>query len=770
MEHRNWYGKDILEECNRLRKVLQPISDTHHGPLDRNDSSNTLFPFVLLLGNHSSGKSSFINYILNRKVQQTGVAPTDDCFTIICPGEADMDKNGPAFVGDPDLGFSGLKSFGPVLVNHTQLKVRSNIAVKDFMIIDSPGMIDSPVSRNTADVVVGEDNEVLDRGYDFAGVCRWYAERADVILLFFDPDKPGTTGETLSILTKSLKGFDHKLHIILNKADQFRKIHDFARAYGSLCWNLSKVIARKDLPRIHTMCLPTHALPSKSPSPLPIHDDAGEIVKSPSPIQSVVSTTVADDLAVIQTEHLSSNDGDHVRGGQTVKILTRAGSTRASFFEQGFLDLEEARTEVIREAFNAPKRRVDNEISRLFEDVVALEMHCKVVQEIVSRYNHKLWSARLWSLGTALLSVGATIGIQYLCDYLAQRRIVWTASSVMPVLQSIVPSFIWPFASSSSLTSVKDAPAVSPEPPAATVVSAPATAATATTARGSGRGSTSGNAGRVSAATVRKGGPVTVAEVESPVDGSTESDTGVSVNPDHIYQRIILSTGLTGVVTTALITAWKYLDLYRHLQQYAPSFEHDTTKRRPRWSVFGFASFTQPTVESTLSGAAHPGDHVPSPLHHDVRTNRSVYESIVVDLHVREYKKDDKFTMALAGHVLDHLCDHLTPHVVPTLSGVSKKQFEALTRIMNDDIANLRRRATPSFPALSPPPKVLSLNTVSPTRAWTPSPSAVPAEASNVDHHTAVGSRSPSPLSPVVVSSTEDDVCVGNSDSPLSEE
>jgi len=68
-----------------------------------------------------------------------------------------------------------------------------------------------------------------------------HAERADVILLFFDPDKPGTTGETLSILTNSLAGMDHKLHIILNKADQFRKIHDFARAYGSLCWNLSKV-------------------------------------------------------------------------------------------------------------------------------------------------------------------------------------------------------------------------------------------------------------------------------------------------------------------------------------------------------------------------------------------------------------------------------------------------------------------------------------------------------------------------------------------------
>ena len=79
------------------------------------------------------------------------------------------------------------------------------------------------------------------RGYNFRGVTRWFAERADVILLFFDPDKPGTTGETLEVLTRSLSGLDHKLHIVLNKADQFYRVNDFARAYGSLCWNLSKV-------------------------------------------------------------------------------------------------------------------------------------------------------------------------------------------------------------------------------------------------------------------------------------------------------------------------------------------------------------------------------------------------------------------------------------------------------------------------------------------------------------------------------------------------
>ena len=99
------------------------------------------------------------------------------------------------------MGFSGLRTFGPQLIHHTQLKVRSNIAFKNFMIIDSPGMIDSPVIRNAINNGSTSTSNLLnsisgkftatDRGYDFETVCKWYAQRADVILLFFDPDKPG---------------------------------------------------------------------------------------------------------------------------------------------------------------------------------------------------------------------------------------------------------------------------------------------------------------------------------------------------------------------------------------------------------------------------------------------------------------------------------------------------------------------------------------------------------------------------------------------------
>lgn len=334
----------LIDECLRIRESIQPFNDRIKGPLEKSSQKNTILPFVFLLGNHSSGKSSFVNYICQRKIQTAGVAPTDDTFTIIAPGPTDGDRDGPAFLGDPDMGYSGLKTFGPQLIHHTQLKVRSNLAIKNFMLVDSPGMIDSPMMRDNMGAI---RTSVMDRGYDFEGVCRWYAERADVILLFFDPDKPGTTGETLSILTNALMGLDHKLHIILNKADQFKKIHDFARAYGSLCWNLSKVIQRKDLPRIYTMCLPTS-------------------------FQARASGDQSDEQSL----------------------------------GQGLIDLEATREEVVAEVLNAPNRRVDNEISRLADCVSLLLMHSKVVDDLRKKYRKAIIKSRLTVAASALLSSG----------------------------------------------------------------------------------------------------------------------------------------------------------------------------------------------------------------------------------------------------------------------------------------------------------------------------------------------------------------------------
>lgn len=206
-------------------------------------------PMVLLLGNHSSGKSTFVNFLLGIGVQKTGVAPTDDNFTIITHGTVDNDRDGPAVVSNPELPFEGLRHFGDQLVSHIRLKLRPADLLRQVTLIDSPGMIDEAKAGSG-------------RGYDYPGAVRWFAERADLVVVFFDPEKPGTTGETLQVFNTSLTGIDHKLLIVMNKMDQFRNLHDFARAFGALCWNLGKVIARKDLPQIYNTYVPLRGQPA----------------------------------------------------------------------------------------------------------------------------------------------------------------------------------------------------------------------------------------------------------------------------------------------------------------------------------------------------------------------------------------------------------------------------------------------------------------------------------------------------------------------------
>ena len=210
----------------------------------------------------------------------------------------------------------------------------------------------------------------MDRGYDFTGVVKWYADRADVVLLFFDPDKPGTTGETLSILVNALSNIDHKLFIIFNKADRFmnQQIHDFARAYGSLCWNLSKVIPRKDLPRIYTMCLPVTTISTAKPS------------------------------AITDTTGSSNASSESKSGGESISI------------PPGLQDLYDARDEVVAQVRKAPERRLDNVITNLFDSISLLHMYARIMQDLQQRYYRNFWKGKYQEL--LLFSCGflSTVG------------------------------------------------------------------------------------------------------------------------------------------------------------------------------------------------------------------------------------------------------------------------------------------------------------------------------------------------------------------------
>lgn len=225
-------------------RVLQPLAAKLAFDLPAWSVRSATRPMVLFLGNHSSGKSSFINFLLGQPVQATGLAPTDDGFTLLTRGAQRGAVDGPTVTTHPDLELGDLGALGPAFTAKLVLKTLPHDLLDSVTFVDSPGMIDAVGAVNT-------------RGYDFPAAVRTFAERADLILFFFDPDKPGTTAESVSILTQTLAGLDHKLMLVLNKVDQFDSFRDLARTYGTLCWNLAKAIPTKDIPHIATCYLPS---------------------------------------------------------------------------------------------------------------------------------------------------------------------------------------------------------------------------------------------------------------------------------------------------------------------------------------------------------------------------------------------------------------------------------------------------------------------------------------------------------------------------------
>ena len=325
---------DLLKLERNVRsiyaKTLSLLASRYRFNLPISDKDVPGSPRVLFLGNHSSGKSSFINYIAGADIQESGMAPTDDGFTLITYGEEEETLDGQTLVSHPELDYQDLASLGPEFLAKLQFKAYPSENLRQLTLIDSPGMIDSASSHQL-------------RSYDFRECVRRFAESADLVLFFFDPDKPGTTGEAVSIFTRQLVGIDHKLLIVLNKVDLFDNIRDFARTYGTLCWNLSKTIPTKDTPRIYTTYLPGFAT-------RPLEGNA-----KPIPLE----------------------------------------------------DFDISRDEVVAEIMRAPARRADNLVSGLLSQARRLSVHVKVCLEAVTAYRRLVSRLWLAFSGLVMLSAGA---------------------------------------------------------------------------------------------------------------------------------------------------------------------------------------------------------------------------------------------------------------------------------------------------------------------------------------------------------------------------
>lgn len=195
-------------------------------------------PQVLLIGQYSVGKTSFIRYLLGRDFpgQRIGPEPTTDRFTVLLNGPEERTIPGNALSVHPELPFRGLEKFGVSFLSRLEGSQLPSSVLRSITLIDTPGVLSGEKQR-------------VSRGYDFTKVVRWFAEKADLIVLLFDAHKLDISDELKGAIDE-LKGHEDKIRCILNKADQISR-QQLMRVYGALLWSLGKTMDSPEVARVY---------------------------------------------------------------------------------------------------------------------------------------------------------------------------------------------------------------------------------------------------------------------------------------------------------------------------------------------------------------------------------------------------------------------------------------------------------------------------------------------------------------------------------------
>ncbi|KAL5157720.1 EH domain-containing protein 2 [Glycine soja] len=195
-------------------------------------------PMVMLLGQYSTGKTTFIKHLLKCDYPgaHVGPEPTTDRFVVVMSGPDERSIPGNTIAVDADMPFGGLTTFGGSFLSKFQCSQMPHPLLDEVTFVDTPGVLSGEKQRTQ-------------RSYDFTGVVSWFAAKCDLILLLFDPHKLDISDEFKRVIA-CLRGNDDKIRVVLNKADQVNT-QQLMRVYGALMWSLGKVLNTPEVTRVY---------------------------------------------------------------------------------------------------------------------------------------------------------------------------------------------------------------------------------------------------------------------------------------------------------------------------------------------------------------------------------------------------------------------------------------------------------------------------------------------------------------------------------------
>ncbi|RWR76284.1 EH domain-containing protein 1-like protein isoform X2 [Cinnamomum micranthum f. kanehirae] len=233
----------IIDGLKRLYiEKLKPLEVTYRfndfaSPLLTNSDFDAK-PMVMLLGQYSTGKTTFIKHLLKSGYPgaHIGPEPTTDRFVVVMSGPDERSIPGNTIAVQADMPFSGLTTFGSAFLSKFQCSQMPHPLLEHITFVDTPGVLSGEKQRTQ-------------RSYDFTGVTSWFAAKCDLILLLFDPHKLDVSDEFKRVIG-SLRGHDDKIRVVLNKADQI-DTQQLMRVYGALMWSLGKVLNTPEVMRVY---------------------------------------------------------------------------------------------------------------------------------------------------------------------------------------------------------------------------------------------------------------------------------------------------------------------------------------------------------------------------------------------------------------------------------------------------------------------------------------------------------------------------------------
>lgn len=249
-------AETTLKELKRIyENAIKPLETLYK----YRDLSNRHFgdpeifskPLVLLMGPYSGGKSSIVNYLTDNEYTdnslRTGAEPSPAYFNILMHGEKPEVLDGTQM--SADWTFSGLQKFGQGLQDRLRGHKLPSKLLEKVNIVEIPGIL--------------EVRKQVSQLFPFNDACQWFIDRADIILLVYDPAKLDAGPETEAILDQ-LKGREYQTRILLNKGDQI-KAEELLRVQGALIWNISPLMSSAQPPVMYTVSLWSHPFEDGAP-------------------------------------------------------------------------------------------------------------------------------------------------------------------------------------------------------------------------------------------------------------------------------------------------------------------------------------------------------------------------------------------------------------------------------------------------------------------------------------------------------------------------